>query len=114
MADLTANDVTVSLPANMRQFVPGAFKDISIATVSFGNGSLTYPSGGVPLPDKSKFGFRRAIQFGAVMEGGTIAGLTFKYDQAAHAIRIFTAGTEHTGGSTAVVAAVLVLLLIGE
>lgn len=98
MADLTAADVTIILPAQQRNFVRSPSKQFVLADLTFGDGVDTYPVGGVPLPDKAQFGFKKSIDFGAI-EQPPANGFIYKYDRANHKIKIFTQGI--TTGSTA-------------
>jgi len=85
-------------------------------SVSFGNGSLTYPSGGIPSA-KNVYGFAKRILSWEVVESNGDA-LLYEYDISAEKIRAFfptqqtgatgnRAGIEFTGGSTAPTATVL-------
>jgi len=99
MAVIAAANVAVSLPARSRDLGGiSAVKEISLATITFGNGTLTYPTGGVPLPAIGQFGFKKAIDavFVAQPPGN---GFVYKYDQANHKMKIFTQGA--VTGSTA-------------
>ena len=102
MTALASTDVTVAVSVRDRDIVrAGGSKNISIATVSFGNGSLTYPSGGVPLPGIGTFGFQRTIDFAAI-EQPVANGFVYKFDRENHKIKIFTQGakTGSTGTTT--------------
>jgi len=98
MTALASTDVSVSIPVADRNIIPTGAKVISIADVTFGDGSLTYPAGGVPLPDKSMFGFKKQIEFVAI-EPPVGNGFVYKYDRTNHKIKIFTQGA--VTGSTA-------------
>ena len=92
MAALTSADVTVTAAVGDQNIAGGAaFKNVVMASITFGNGALTYPSGGVPLPAIGKFGFRKAIDFVAI-EQPPGNGFVYKYDRANHKIRIYTQG----------------------
>jgi hypothetical protein len=99
MAAILSTDVTVSVATDKRDIAHGAAqKNISIADVTFGDGSLTYPSGGVPLPAIGEFGFQREIQLGLIEEAPA-NGFHYKFDRENHTIKIFTQGV--TTSSTA-------------
>jgi len=97
MTALASSDVTVTINDRDKDVGHGALlKNMTIAQVQFGDGSLTYPTGGVPLPAKENFGFLNEIAFGAVQESAV--GFVYKYDQTNHKIKIFTQGL--VSGST--------------
>jgi len=98
MTALASTDVTVSLSNRNKDIGHGRIgKNISIADITFGNAALTYPTGGVPLPDKAQFGFSREIAFGVPEEYGD--GFTYKYDRTNHKLQIYTQGIV-TGSTT--------------
>lgn len=85
MAELAASDVTVTLSKRGR--IPG-MAYAGLVSLAFGNGVLTVPSTGVPLPtDLKKFGVRGQILFMAVQGPGD-DGLVYEYDRANHALLI--------------------------
>ena len=57
MTALASTDVTVVVTERGRL----GKKRWSRGTITFGNGALTYPSGGVPLPAIAQFGFDRQM-----------------------------------------------------
>jgi len=102
MADLTSSDVTVTRSVRDLDIGHGRLsKNMSIVSVAFGDGSKTYPSGGVPLPAIGNFGFQQQVDFCAVQEPSA-NGFTYKYDNTNHKIRIYTQGV--VTGSTAATA----------
>ena len=114
MGDLVSTDVTISVPVDKRDIGHGALqKNVTIADVTFGDGVLTYPAGGVPLPAKEKFGFSKTIDVGLI-EDASASGYVHKYDRTNHRIRIYNAGTELTGGVTTPAAVTLRMLFVGE
>jgi hypothetical protein len=100
MTALASTDVTVTVSSRNRDIVPGGPKLIQIASVVFGNATLTYPSGGVPLPAKSFFGFKKLIEFGVIEQ--PINGYIYKFDRTNHKILIYNQAitTGATGAST--------------
>ncbi|WP_028316698.1 hypothetical protein [Desulfatibacillum aliphaticivorans] len=100
MADLAASDVAVAVSPRDRDIVPppAGRKVMTIASIAFGDGVKTYPSGGVPLPDMGQFGFKREIGFVAIQQPAS-NGFMYKYDQENHKLKIFTLGV--TTGDTA-------------
>lgn len=100
MAAITSADVTVTVNAGDREIAGGgAFKNITLASIAFGNGSLTYPTGGVPLPAISAFGLHKGID-AAILIPPSGDGYTYKYDKTNHKILIYAQGI--TTGSTTV------------
>jgi len=99
MTALAATDVTVTLGVRDRDIGRrGMSKNMAIPTILFGDGALTYPAGGIPLPAIGKFGFQRQIDFGSI-EQPPGDGLIYKYDRANHKLRVYSQGV--TTGSTA-------------
>jgi hypothetical protein len=92
MAALASTDVTVTVNAGDREIAGGgAFKNLTLASVVFGDGSLTYPTGGVPMPAIGKFGLHKAVNFAAIMDDPG-NGFVYKYDVTNHKIKIYTQG----------------------
>lgn len=59
MVALAAADVTVTVTTRKRG---GSGLKIHFGTLAFGDGALTYPTAGVPLPAFGNFGFVRNIE----------------------------------------------------
>ncbi len=118
MADIAVSNVTHSkVRVNDENGMKRWF-----GSVSFGDGALTYPTGGIPS-GKDKYGFARAILSWKVVESNGNA-LAYEYDISAETIRAFfptqqtggagnRAGVEFTGGSTAPAATVLQIEAVG-
>lgn len=117
MADIAASDVTVTVqdrtiagkPARRRHRV----------SIAFGDGALTYPANGIPLPNATKFGMARSVDRLSLIDAANADGLMYKVDHANKKIRIYfptqqtagagnRAGVELTGGSSVVAATTLV------
>lgn len=99
MAKIAATNVTVAIANRHKERVPGTLRKC-LADITFGNGTLEYPTGGVPLPAKEQFGFKREISFGEI-EQPPANGFLYKFDRANHKVKIFTMGfvTHATGAS---------------
>lgn len=93
-----------------------------VGQVSFGDGALTYPAGGIPSA-KGKYGFKREILSWEIVESNG-NGLLYEYDKSAETIRAFfptqqtggagnRAAVEFSGGSTAPAATVLQVVALG-
>ncbi len=103
MTDLAASNVTLTTNDRDKDFGHrGLGKNMSVFSISFGDGALTYPSGGIPLPAIGNFGMRRQIDFMSI-EPDPDDGFVYKFDQTNHKLRIYTQGivTGSTGGSPA-------------
>lgn len=84
MTDLAASNLTYTI--NSRQFIGGKAGFRVDAQISFGNGSLTYPSGGVPIT-KAKLACPRRIRSLDVIETNAV-GYLFTYDVSAEKLFI--------------------------
>ena len=78
MADLAATDVTVTLSTTVLPvwYPMGRQKQIAVS-LSFGNGALKYPVGGIPMPAIGFFGMVRNLA-GLLLQGPV--GLQAAYD----------------------------------
>ncbi|MCL6547171.1 MAG: hypothetical protein K6T61_18330 [Bryobacteraceae bacterium] len=86
MAALTADDVTVQLLPENVDFTH-SLRKFNLVSIAFGDGSKTYPSGGVPLPDKTSFGMTREIAAMLLLPPSN--GYVYRYDRANHKVRVF-------------------------
>ena len=116
MADLVAADVTYT----RRRILDRDGMKEWYGTVAFGDGTDTYPTGGVPAA-KGKFGFARTLESFQVTESNG-NGLVYEYDRSAETIRIFEVDTtgdtdkalvELDGGSDTPAAATLEVVAVG-
>ena len=87
MANLASTDVTVTI-AQANRHILGKIK-MAEGTVAFGDGALTYPNGGVPMPAIGNFGMNKELSSLNIMDSSA-DGLIYKYDQDNHKIKIFT------------------------
>lgn len=62
---ITATEVTVAISQRDVEDRPGFLRHV-IADLTFGDGTDTYPTGGIPLPAIGVFGFKRSISIGLV------------------------------------------------
>lgn len=83
MPDIAASNVAVTV--EHRQ-IEGKKRRNRIK-IAFGDGSLTYPSGGVPMPGFEKFGMKRNIDFLILTDAANGNGLVWKYDQTNRKLR---------------------------
>jgi hypothetical protein len=87
MTAIASTDVIVTITSRER-----SGKQVKVlGTIAFGDGSLTYPSGGVPLPAKSYFRLSSISRMN--LTGDSASGYVFKYDYANHKITVFNTNT---------------------
>jgi len=99
MGAFASTDITVTIASRDREISGAqAGRNQTIASVAFGDGSLTYGTGGVPMPAIGTFGFRNEIKMGLI-EQPYANGFIYKYDATNRKIKIFTQGVRM--GSTA-------------
>lgn len=100
MTALASTDVTVTVNSRDKDIGHGALsKFMGIATIVFGDGALTYPTGGVPLPAIGQFGLQRQVDIGLI-EQPSGDGYVYKYDRTNHKIRIYqNVDPADTGGA---------------
>lgn len=119
MADIAAADVTYAVVNQHQQKVVQGRRQGKFS-VAFGDGALTYPTGGVPVT-KAKLGCPNIIE-SFIMEGTGANGFIYKYDQANEKIRIYQgdndgvadgALVELAGGSATPAAATLYVIATG-
>jgi hypothetical protein len=84
MVALAATNVTVTISQRNVEDRPGSLRHV-IADLTFGNGALTYPTGGVPLPAIGQFGFRKTIAIGLI-EPPTDELFHWVYDRTNHTL----------------------------
>lgn len=113
MADIASSDLTYSVDQEKMQMLNGLGKQV-IFQLSFGDGALTYPTGGIAI-DKAKLGGHFDILSLNVIESNA-TGYVFEFDVSAQKLRIFEVDTtgdtdkamvELDGGSDAPAAMVL-------
>jgi len=118
MADITSANVTYTI--NSKDHI--GRKRLHEVTIAFGNGALTYPTGGVPLT-VAGVGFQKGLDALTILESNGKA-LLYEWDRSANTIRIFfptqetnssanRAGSELAGGSDAPAATSLECSVIG-
>jgi hypothetical protein len=89
MAAIAATDFTVT---QVRKFELGRSSKTGTFDLAFGDGSLTYPASGIPMPSLSQLGFRRNIDDVVIVDPANANGFVYKYDKANHKLRIYTQG----------------------
>jgi len=85
MANILAADVTHTV---LKQGHNNESRRVNVVSLAFGDGVLTYPTGGVPLT-KAKMGLATHIESLSFMDEGNANGFVYKYDRANEKIRIY-------------------------
>lgn len=88
MADLAAGDVTITVEERSIQ----GNKKRNRVKITFGDGALTYPSGGVPLPAIGKFGMMRSLDYLLLSDDDDSKGTIWKYDKENRKLRAYVQG----------------------
>lgn len=77
MADIASANVTVTIE---RRAIEGKTRRNRVK-IAFGNGALTYPAAGVPMPAASAFGMKVRLDYLTVFDESDGSGLMWKYDR---------------------------------
>lgn len=88
MPALAATDVTVTIEDKQRV----ARKKRHRVKLTFGDGALTYPAGGVPMPAFGKFGMYRNLDYLILTDHNDAEGIIWKYDQDNKKLRGYAQG----------------------
>lgn len=119
MADIAATDVVYTINQATNKVISGRRE--AIFSIVFGNGALTYPTGGVPLT-AAKLGCPNNIEEFLFMDAANANGFLYKYDATNNKIRIYQGdndnaadapGIELIGGSATPAAATLKAKVVG-
>ncbi len=86
MANIAVGDVTHLV---LKQRTLGDSRKMNLVRLSFGNGALEYPAGGIPL-SIAKMGLPVIVESMVVVDKGT-SGYSFMYDQSAMKLVMFQA-----------------------
>lgn len=87
MTDLASTDVAITLDPRNRHIL-GKLR-MSQGSLAFGDGALTYPYGGVPMPAIGNFGMNKEVSMFDIVDASG-SGYMFRYDQANRKMKIFT------------------------
>lgn len=94
MADIAAVDVTLTIQKNrIAKGSPGSLMR-NVVKIAFGDGALTYPSLGVPIPAFSKWGMRREIEYLILIDSNDGSGYIWKYDYENKKLRAWQAAAQ--------------------
>lgn len=98
MADLASTDVTLALQTQAesvaRAIRISSREKQSLVKIDFGDGALTYPSGGVPMPTTaSSWGFIRQLNRFDLVDPNDASGILWKVDHANKKLRGYVGNT---------------------
>ena len=93
MADIAASDVTVVVE---RRAIEGKSRRNRVK-ITVGDGALTYPANGIPLPAASAFGMKVRLDYLTIFDEDDGTGYMWKYDKENKKLRCYFT----TGGATA-------------
>lgn len=82
MAAIASSDVTITPQASMglsKGRIEGGKRKV-LVKIAFGDGALTYPSGGVPMPAKENFGMLRNLDYLLISDNDDAQGIVWKWD----------------------------------
>ena len=116
MTAFASTDVTVTVNSGDGDIGHGAIgKNITVATVAFGDSALTYATGGVPMPAIGYFGFQKDISFFQVQQPNGNK-YHYRYDDTNNNLKIYadTGTLAELSDGTATAAVSLQCLVLGE
>lgn len=90
MAAILAANVTYSF---LQQKKAADAEKLNLISVGFGNGALTYPSGGVPLTGAS-MGLPNYVRSVDLVDPSNGDGFVYKWDSVNNKIRIYQSGVQ--------------------
>ena len=88
MADIAVTDVTATLVGKTEI---GKVSKSHVMDLTFGDGALTYPTGGVPL-STSLLGMKRNVDAVMICDASGADGFVYKWDKTNNKILIYTQG----------------------
>lgn len=103
MAAIASSDVTITIQKQrIMRGSPGGLR-INTVKIAFGNATLTYPSGGVPMPTYPSFGMMKELEFCNMIDADCAVGQVWKWDYTNKKLRAYIQGTviSAAGGATA-------------
>jgi hypothetical protein len=113
MADLASSDVTITIQkSRIVRGSPGS-QQRNIVKITFGDGALTYPALGVPLPTYPSFGMRRELECITMIDDGSPVTTIWKYDYANKKLRAWIPTTGLETGGVAVAAQTMYAEAVG-
>jgi hypothetical protein len=88
MAQIASSDVTYTEIAGYANANPAQPMGERAFSIAFGNGTLTYTNGGIPL-DKAKLGCPGFLHSLVMLDAGSGVGYVAKWNQTANTIRLY-------------------------
>ncbi|MFQ5641097.1 MAG: hypothetical protein ACE5IR_24225 [bacterium] len=98
MPALAASDVTVTIEKENRSSELRMKRNR--VKIAFGDGSLTYPTGGVPMPAIGNFGMVNNLDFLNVVDDDDSQGIVWKYDKDNNKLRAYIMGVDVTAAGS--------------
>lgn len=105
MPDIAAANVTVTVEE--QNIVLG--KRRNRVKIQFGDGALTYPAGGIPMPAAGAFGMVRNLDYLTIFDDDDSSGLLFKYDRENAKLRVYWPSGGATNPASAAAEATTIL-----
>lgn len=96
MADLSSSNVTITV---QEKSIAGKKKRNRVR-ISFGDGALTYPALGVPLPTFPSYAMVRQLDYLLLSDSNDGSGLLWKYDKDNNKLRAYQSPAVTPSGST--------------
>jgi hypothetical protein len=87
MTDLASTDLTITVQSGTHR-IHNKVREITVK-IAFGDGALTYPTGGVPLPGFASFGMQRYLEDIILIDPDDSQGIMWKYDRENKKLRAF-------------------------
>lgn len=88
MPQISTSNVTYAYVEGSARANPSNPVTERLMTISFGNGTLTYTNGGIPL-QKAKLGCPESLQSLIMLDSGSGVGYVCKWNQTANTIRLY-------------------------
>lgn len=98
MAAIAAGDLTYTITKKRKE---DSGHNIFNITLAFGDGALTYPSGGVPLT-AAKMGCPNSIISCLLVSPASANGYMYKYDLANNKLRIYQGDNDEAGDTAGI------------
>lgn len=102
MADLTSANVVITPQTNgmgnSKYRIEGNKRKV-VCKVVFGNGALTYPANGVPMPAATSFGMYRNLDTLSILDQSNADGIVWKWDYANKKLRGYYSAATTTGAA---------------
>lgn len=102
MPQIGTADVTYTHVVGSTQGSPSVPMHERVVNISFGNGTLFYTNGGIPLSIQ-KLGTPQSLQRFIMMDEGSSVGYVAKFDKTAISLRLYVSTNTTAAGTTALV-----------